>query len=261
MTPRFVLIASFHLGLLLPACFGTVDSTADDDNVTTTGNNASSDVETVNDDVATTGNIASSDGSASADTAGTTGGVTNGGSAAADPPRECDGACLPCDEGQRRHECATCTCELIDDPQRVAHEQLLACRGWEEPCGPAALWVNPNGGLHDWSGAECLFTALHDRTPGRLDFTDKGDVGFVGGLTELVFLLDGSDRVFVLSSGYGGPTYENRLAGFSPVESCVLDAPSAFDQCIADGDENTCDSWRDWFNECVPVNNPSCPAE
>lgn len=174
---------------------------------------------------------------------------------------DCDERCDPCPAGQRRYDCTgTCLCESIDDSARDEQEQLLTCN-WAIPCGGAALWVTANAGspIYDISGVECLFSALRDRTPGRYDFTYQALAGFSVDYTSYVILLDGSDTIQVLRSGYfGGPAPINALQLFH-INSVAPPADSILDACLAD--PAGCGEFTDWLNFGTDTTAASCPGE
>ena len=136
---------------------------------------------------------------------------------------DCGDSCPPCNEGERGYECAPiCVCEAIDDAARDEQVQLLTC-DWEQPCTAASLEYTANAGspIYQIHGAECLFSALRDRTAGRFGLTYTDHTGFWVDQREYVFVLDGSDRMLVLSSRFSGGPGENVQRGFG-VESCAL---------------------------------------
>lgn len=249
--------------------------------VTTTGEPLTTTGEPA-DGATTAGGRDTANSSAAAPTVGTTASGGSGGAngettanssgVGGDAALGCPGYCDPCPEGQRRYACeSACLCDLEDDRVRDEHERLLAC-SWERPCLPADLpaeiFFSANAGdfIYLFSGMECLFAALRDRTPGRFDFVFDGHTGFSLAYAAYSFLLDGSDNVLSLQWNYSSvpPSGTNDQRVFAEVESCTLRDPSVFDGCLDDpetcADANPADTTSKWFDDCVPVHEPTCAS-
>lgn len=167
-----------------------------------------------------------------------------------DPPPNVPAGWSECTGAPGEPEPCTCLCGTNGCPSVVMTELLESC--FDRLCGELV----PHGlGRLPSEYDLCVLTALRDRVPGLVEMRLEQFV-----VADYRAHLDGGEQVQFTKRSASGVCSSPLQGQWEHVESCTLQPPSFFDDCLtAEGpDLQSCLAGVSWVTDCQPA-APTCP--